>query len=141
MSILFLSKLEFTLILLLAIFAGLFINTLLYAQNLNTDHKIERVSELIEKLEDYKQYIPKDSLDLSKDLVQNLSEDTNNNFDTELLDEIAKAHIDFLNILITEAENKIKLEKTSNKIKEEQQLYDKLSKYNSEITEELKNYK
>ncbi len=141
MSILFLSKLEFTLILLLAIFAGLFINTLLYAQNLNTDHKIERISELIEKLEDYKQYIPKDSLDLSKDLVENLSEDTNNNFDTELLDEIAKAHIDFLNILITETENKIKLEKTSNKIKEEQQLYDKLSKYNSEITEELKNYK
>jgi hypothetical protein len=126
---------------LLAIFAGLFINSLLYAQNLNTDHKFERVSELIEKLEDYKQYIPKDSLDLSKDLVKNLSGDTNNNFDTELLDEITKVHIDFLNILITEAENKIKLEKTSNKIKEEQQLYDKLSKYNSEITEELKNYK
>jgi len=141
MSILFLSKLEFTLIFLLAIFAGLFINTLLYAQNLNTDHKIERVLELIKKLEDYKQYIPKDSLDLSKDLVENLSEDTNNNFDTELLDEITKVHTDFLNILITEAENKIKLEKTSNKIKEEQQLYDKLSKYNSEITEELKNYK
>jgi len=126
---------------LLAVFAGLFINTLLYAQNLNTDDKIERVSELIEKLEDYKQYIPKDSLDLSKDLVQNLSEDTNNNFDTELLDEITKVHIDFLNILITEAENKIKLEETSNKIKEVRQLYDKLSKYNSEITEELKNYK
>jgi len=141
MSILFLSKLEFTLIFLLAIFAGLFINSLLYAQNLNTDHKFERVSELIEKLEDYKQYIPKDSLDLSKDLVKNLSGDTNNNFDTELLDEITKVHIDFLNILITEAENKIKLEKTSNKIKEERQLYDKLSKYNSEITEELKNYK
>lgn len=141
MSILFLSKLEFTLIFLLAIFAGLFINSLLYAQNLNTDHKIERVSELIEKLEDYKQYIPKDSLDLSKDLVENLSGDTNNNFDTELLDEITKVHIDFLNILITEAENKIKLEETSNKIKEERQLYDKLSKYNSEITEELKNYK
>ena len=141
MSILFLSKLEFTLILLLAVFAGLFTNTLLYAQKLNTDHKIERVSELIEKLEDYKQYIPKDSLDLSKDLVENLSEDTNNNFDTELLDEITKVHIDFLNILITEAENKIKLEETSNKIKEERQLYDKLSKYNSEITEDLKNYK
>ena len=141
MSILFLSKLEFTLIFLLAIFAGLFINSFLYAQNLNKDHKIERISELIEKLEDYKQYIPKDSLDLSKDLVENLSEDTNNNFDTELLDEITKVHIDFLNILITEAENKIKLERTSNKIKEEQQLYYKLSKYNSEITEELKNYK
>ena len=141
MSILFLSKLEFTLIFSLAIFAGLFINSLLYAQNLNTNHKIERISELIEKLEDYKQYIPNDSLDLSKDLVENLSANTNNNFDTKLLDEIAKVHIDFLNILITEAENKIKLEETSNKIKEEQQKYEQLSKYNSEITEELKNYK
>ena len=141
MSILFLSKLEFTLIFSLAIFAGLFINSLLYAQNLNTNHKIERISELIEKLEDYKQYIPNDSLDLSKDLVENLSDDNNNNFYTKLLDEIAKVHIDFLNILITEAENKIKLEETSNKIKEEQQKYEQLSKYNSEITEELKNYK
>ncbi|MCH7927592.1 MAG: hypothetical protein IID03_06340 [Candidatus Dadabacteria bacterium] len=108
---------------------------------MNTNHKIERISELIEKLEDYKQYIPNDSLDLSKDLVENLSDDTNNNFDTKLLDEISKVHIDFLNILITEAENKIKLEETSNKIKEEQQKYEQLSKYNSEITEELKNYK
>ena len=141
MSILFLSKLEFTLIFSLAIFAGLFINSLLYAQNLNTNHKIERISVLIEKLEDYKQYIPNDSLDLSKDLVKNLSDDTNNNFDTKLLDEISKVHIDFLNILITEAENKIKLEETSNKRKDEQQKYEQLSKYNTEITKEIKNYK
>ena len=131
MSILFLSKLEFTLIFSLAIFAGLFINSLLYAQNLNTNHKIERISELIEKLEDYKQYIPNDSLDLSKDLVKNLSDDTNNNFDTKLLDVIAKVHIDFLNILITEAENKIKLEETSDKIKNEHQKYDLLEMYNA----------
>jgi hypothetical protein len=141
MSRLFLSKLEFTLIFSLIVFTGLSINTRLYAQNLNTNHQIERISELIEKLENYKEYISQDSLDISKDLVDKLSNDTNNNFDTELLDEIAIVHLDFLNTLVTEAENKIKLEIISNKITEERQLYDKLLKYNSEITEELKNHR
>ena len=140
MSILFLSKLEFTLILLLAITASLFTNSLLYAQNVNKNHKIERISKLIEKLEGYIEYIPKDSLFRSKELVQSISNNTPTNIDTEILDEITNAHIDLLNTMIREAENKIELEKVNKKIKEEQQIYEKLSKYNNEISEELKNY-
>lgn len=141
MSRLFLLKLEFTLILSIVIPTVIDINTVLYAQNLVTNHQIQRVSELIQELENYHEYIPEGSLDLSKAFIDNVNNDSSNKLTKEFIDEMAKVHIDYLDMLTIEAKNKIKLENTSNHIVEEQKKYDKITKFNSEISKELKNYK
>jgi len=141
MSILFLLKLEFTLIILVIPLTVLCPITPLNAENFSKNNPIAKISKSIEKLEYYKGYIPLNSFDVSKELVSKINSNSDYNLDPELLDIIAKVHIDFLNTLVAEAENNKRLDKINDKIKEEQQKYDKLSKYNKEISDELKNYK
>lgn len=141
MSILFLLKLEFTLIVLVIPLTVLCPITPLNAENFSKNNPIAKISKSIEKLEYYKGYIPLNSFDVSKELVSKINSNSDYNLDPELLDIIAKVHIDFLNTLVAEAENNKRLDKINDKIKEEQQKYDKLSKYNKEISDELKNYK
>ena len=85
MSILFLSKLEFTLIVSLLMASALSTSTFIYAQNLDSNNQAEEVANLIEELETHKEYIPEDSLALSKELVTYLNETTNKDIDTGLL--------------------------------------------------------
>ncbi len=140
MSRLFQRKLEFTLIIAMLVLLTFTAISQLNAQNINSINKVKELSQLIDQISSYKDHIPEQSLESSKNLLSQLQNNSFSNPNKELIDQLTDAHIDFLNALILEAEHKIELARLNNTILEQQQLYDKLSKYNTEISEDLENY-
>ncbi|HSG30527.1 MAG TPA: hypothetical protein VLB82_03170 [Thermodesulfobacteriota bacterium] len=140
MSILFQRKLEFTLIFTLLLFSSFTVNSVIYAQKIDNADKVKELSELISNLEDKQHPISQDSLELSKDFVININNGSYNSADPSIIDELFKAHSALLNALLVEARNSTELQSTKNTIAEQQQLYEKLSKYNTDISQDLKKY-
>ncbi|NIU87074.1 MAG: hypothetical protein GWN56_07225 [Nitrosopumilaceae archaeon] len=140
MSILFQRKLEFTLIFTLLLFSSFTVISVLYAQNIDNTDKVKEISELISNLEDQHILISKDSLEQSKDFVENIKNGSYSSADPLIIEELFKAHTAFLNTLLIEARNRAELQSTKNTIAEQQQLYEKLSKYNKDISKDLKKY-
>lgn len=141
MSRLFNLYLEFTLILIITIGILVAITFSVNAQNLSLDEKVNKLSQLITQVENYKQHLGSTDISQTKEFVDKIRNEASNSMDLSFANEIIDAHTEYMKHLIIEAQTSIKISDLENNIEMENQLRGNIEKYNAEISNDLKKYR